>query len=77
MDEFIDQLLSMKRRIEVLERQLTFKQLLFPDDGTGILRVPKHATDPTAQKGLIIFNSTSNVYKVCKDGTNWVTITTS
>lgn len=77
MNDFEELLLSLKKRIEALEKQVALSQLLFPDNDTGVLRVPKYSADPTAQKGLIIFNTATNTYKVSLNGSTWVTITTS
>ena len=75
MEELVELVLELERRIDQLERQLALKDIVLPVDGK--LVVDLRASDPTAQKGRIYFNTTSNKYRVSEDGLVWRTITTT
>lgn len=76
MEELKNTLLELKRRIEELEKIQPINVLLLPDDGTGILRVPKYTSDPSSPAdGEIWVNTTSNTLKVRLGGvTRTVTV---
>ncbi len=74
MDELVKIIKDLQARIEILERASTVRKITIPSDGK--LVVDSQASDPTAQNGRIYYNTVSNKYKVCENGT-WKTITTS
>lgn len=75
MEELVLLIQTLQRRIEELERLLDIRNVVIPADGK--LVVDLRASDPTAQKGRIYFNTTLNKYRVSEDGSTWKTITTS
>lgn len=72
--KLVQEILSIKKRLEVLERSLIIRTITIPTDGK--LVVDSQASDPAAANGRIYYNTASNKYKVCENGV-WKTITTS
>lgn len=74
MEELVELVQELNRRIDQLERQLDLRNIVIPLDGK--LVVDLKTSDPTAEKGRIYFNTTLNKYRVSEDGITWKTITT-
>lgn len=75
MEELVELVQELNRRVDQLERQLDLKNIILPVDGKFV--VDKKVADPTAEKGRIYFNTTLNKYRVSEDGITWRTITTT
>lgn len=65
---------KLEERIQALERASQIKNVKIPTGGKIV--VNSVASDPPVENGKIYYNTTSNKYKVCENGT-WKTITTS
>jgi hypothetical protein len=74
MEEIVQIIKDLQSRVELLERLVDIKELVIPVDGKLIVDI--RAFDPPAEDGRIYYNSVSNKFKVCENG-SWKTITTT
>lgn len=65
---------KLEERIQALERASQIKNVKIPAGGKIVVNAV--ASDPPVENGKIYYNTTTNKYKVCENGT-WKTITTS
>lgn len=70
----LEEIKDLKKRVQSLERASQIKNVKIPTGGRIV--VNSEAADPPVQNGKIYYNTTTNKYKVCENGT-WKTITTS
>lgn len=75
MEQLLAIINDIKKRLELLEGVVSLTNITIPNDGK--LVVDKKASDPTAEKGRIYFNTTLNKYRVSEDGITFKTITTT
>jgi hypothetical protein len=74
MEEIVQIIKDLQTRVELLERLVDIKELVIPVDGK--LVVDNRASDPPTEDGRIYYNTTTNKFKVCENG-SWKTITTT
>lgn len=74
MEELVQMIQSLERRIEALERFLDNKEVVIPSDGKLI--VDNRASDPTGETGKIYYNTTSGKFRVYAGG-SWRDVNTT
>ena len=74
MEELVQIIMQLQKRVEALERQFVMRNVVLPNDGKLVL--DKQAANPTAETARISYNTTSNKFVVCENGV-WRTITTT
>lgn len=66
MEEFVAILENLEKRIEALERLVSLREITIPQGGK--LVVNTETSDPTGENGQIIYNSTTNKFRVYENG---------
>lgn len=69
MDEFVNIIEGLEKRIEGLERLVDLKNITIPTDGK--LVVDSQTSDPTVENGRIYYNTTTNKLRGAENGA-WV-----
>lgn len=66
MDELVEIIETLKKRVGLLERLVALKNITIPSDGKFV--VDSQIADPSIENGRIYYNTTSNKFRVCENG---------
>lgn len=66
MEDLVEIIEALEKRIELLERLVSLREITIPAGGKIV--VNNETSDPTGENGQIIYNTTSNKFRVYENG---------